>query len=178
MTEIGIFSVVNSEDVEFRLDGNVGRPFYRNSLQIAPLEGESAKDNTDGHGELLVRNDVVYIGTLRNGRFLKRDRNEWFRTGDIGRYQDGKVYLDGRVKDIILKADGENLYPDELEGVYETIPGVQRLVIFGLSDGHYDEVALMVETVPGADPHTLAEVVVDINEGPDEPSSSEIFCIG
>ena len=163
MTEIGIFSVVNSEDVELRLDGNVGRPFYRNSLQIAPLEGESMNDNTDGHGELLVRNDVVYIGTLRNGRFLKRDRDEWFRTGDIGRYQNGNVYLDGRVKDIILKADGENLYPDELEGAYETIPGVQRLVIFGLSDGHYDEVALMVETVPGADPHTLAEVVIDIN---------------
>lgn len=163
MTEIGIFSVVNSEDVELRLDGSVGRPLYPGSLKIEQLDEETAKYKTDGHGELLVRNDVVYVGTLRDGQFHKRDRNEWFRTGDIGRYQNGNVFLDGRVKDIILKADGENIYPDELEGAYSTIPGVLRLVIFGLSDGHYDEIALLVEPVPGADPETLAEMVIDVN---------------
>jgi 8-amino-7-oxononanoate synthase/acyl carrier protein len=163
MTEIGIFSVVNSEDVDVRLDGNVGRPFYHDSLRIDLPDGVSEDGGADGHGELLVRNGVVYVGTLKNGRFHKRDLNEWFRTGDVGRYINGYTYLDGRVKDIILKADGENIYPDELEGAYSTIPGVQRLVIFGLSDGHYDEVALMVEPVPGADPNTLAEMVVDIN---------------
>jgi 8-amino-7-oxononanoate synthase/acyl carrier protein len=163
MTEIGIFSVVNSEDVEIRLDGNVGRPFYPGSLQIDLLDGVSEEEDTDGHGELLVRNDVVFVGTLKGGRFFKRDHREWFRTGDIGRYQNGYTYLDGRVKDIILKADGENIYPDELEGSYETIPGVQRLVIFGLSDGHYDEIALMIEPVYGADPSTFAEMVADIN---------------
>ncbi len=163
MTEIGIFSVVNNEDVDLRLDGNVGRPFYHDSLRIDLPDGVSAEGDVDGHGELLVRNGVVFVGTLKGGRFYKRDRNEWFRTGDIGRYQNGNVFLDGRVKDIILKADGENIYPDELEGAYSTIPGVQRLVIFGLSDGHYDEVALLVEPVPGADPNTLAEMVADIN---------------
>ena len=163
MTEIGIFSVVNSEDVELRLDGSVGRPLYPGSLMLERPEEDTAAFATDEHGELLVRNGVVYVGSLIKGCFYKRDRNEWFRTGDIGRYQNGNVFLDGRVKDIILKADGENIYPDELEGAYSTIPGVLRLVIFGLSDGHYDEIALLVEPVPGADPSTLAKMVMDIN---------------
>ncbi|HZK28819.1 MAG TPA: aminotransferase class I/II-fold pyridoxal phosphate-dependent enzyme, partial [Clostridia bacterium] len=88
---------------------------------------------------------------------------EWFHTGDICRYCEGKIFLDGRVKDIILKADGENIYPDELEGVFAVVPGFQRFVIFGLSDGHYDQVALMAEPVPGADPEVLAEAVAEIN---------------
>jgi len=65
-----------------------------------------------------------------------------------------------------------NLYPDELEGVYETIPGRTATCHLRLSDGHYDEVALMVETVQAPTlPTRWRRVVVDINAptGPDEP---------
>lgn len=164
MTEIGIYAVVNSETLDDRLDGNVGDSQSDDAFMVVPLEGaESQDDEPCERGELAIRSDVVYCGSLRKGRFYPRDRDEWFHTGDIGRYCDGKIFLDGRVKDIILKADGENLYPDELEGFFEFVPGLQRIVIFGLSDGVYDEVALMVEPVPGADPATLAEAVAEIN---------------
>ncbi|HNZ63373.1 MAG TPA: aminotransferase class I/II-fold pyridoxal phosphate-dependent enzyme, partial [Bacillota bacterium] len=163
MTEIGIFSVVISEDVDDRLDGSVGYPLYEHSLVVDPIGEVPAHDDECEQGELLVRTGAVYAGMLKDGRFTARDRGEWFRTGDIGRRCGGRVFLDGRVKDIILRADGENIYPDELETPYSVIPGVQRLVIFGLSDGYYDEVALLVEPVPGADPETLAEMVIDIN---------------
>ncbi len=165
MTEIGIYSVVNSEVLADRLDGSVGAPLFDDSIKLAPLEGEEETEDSCERGELLIRTDSVYCGSLRKGTFEARDRAEWFHTGDIGRYCEDRVFLDGRVKDIILKADGENLYPDELEGAFATVPGFQRYVIFGLSDGLYDETALLVEPVEGADPESLAEAVAEINLG-------------
>ncbi|NLB51040.1 MAG: aminotransferase class I/II-fold pyridoxal phosphate-dependent enzyme [Clostridiaceae bacterium] len=164
MTEIGIYSVVNNEVLADRLDGNVGAPLFDDSLKMVPMGNEQDQED-DGceRGELAVRSDVVYCGTLRKGIFHARDREEWFHTGDIGRFCDDRIFLDGRVKDIILKANGENLYPDELEGAFATVPGLQRYVIFGLSDGFYDRIAMLVEPVEGADPLVLAEAVAEIN---------------
>ncbi len=162
MTEIGIYTVVNSEVLADRLDGSVGRQLYPDSLKLMPLEGDETEEACE-RGELAVRSEVVACGTLKKGVFQARDRDAWFPTGDIGRLCDGKVFLDGRVKDIILKADGENLYPDELEGAFSTIPGFQRYVIFGLTEELYDKTALLVEPVEGADPQSLAEAVAEIN---------------
>ncbi|NLA96327.1 MAG: aminotransferase class I/II-fold pyridoxal phosphate-dependent enzyme [Clostridiaceae bacterium] len=164
MTEIGIYSVVNNELLAERLDGNVGAPLFDDSLRIVPLgDGQGEEDTPCESGELTVRSDVVFCGTLRKGIFHARDRKEWFHTGDIGRFCNGRIFLDGRVKDIILKANGENLYPDELEGAFATVPGLQRYVIFGLTDGLYDKIALLVEPVEGADPQALVEAVAEIN---------------
>ncbi|MFA5586704.1 MAG: aminotransferase class I/II-fold pyridoxal phosphate-dependent enzyme [Saccharofermentanales bacterium] len=164
MTEIGIYSVVNSEVLQERLDGSVGSPLFDDSLKIVALGDEDNQPGEDGQsGELLVRSTVVFCGTLRKGIFHARDRNEWFRTGDIGRLVDSRIFLDGRVKDIILKANGENLYPDELEGAYATVPGLSKYVIFGLSEGVYDRIALLAEPVEGADPEALAEAVAEVN---------------
>ena len=127
MTEIGIYSVVNNELLAERLDGNVGAPLFDDSLRIVPLgDGQGEEDTPCESGELTVRSDVVFCGTLRKGIFHARDRKEWFHTGDIGRFCNGRIFLDGRVKDIILKANGESLYPDELEGAFATVPGLQR----------------------------------------------------
>lgn len=161
MTEISILSVANSDDLEDRLDGSVGRSFYDDAVRRIPVEGADAGDD---RGELAVRMNAVYAGSLRDGVYTPNDRSQWFKTGDLCRIQDGKIYLDGRVKDIILRADGENLYPDELEAAFMAVPGFSRYMIFGLSDGLYDEVALLVEPVPGADPETLAGAVADVNK--------------
>ncbi|HPX93386.1 MAG TPA: aminotransferase class I/II-fold pyridoxal phosphate-dependent enzyme [Bacillota bacterium] len=164
MTEIGIYSVVNTEVLADRLDGNVGAPLFDDSLRMVPL-GDEQRDRDDPceRGELTVRSNVVFCGTLRGGIFHARDRKEWFHTGDIGRFCGDRIFLDGRVKDIILKASGENLYPDELEGAFATVPGLQKYVIFGLPEGLYDRIAMLVEPVEGADPEVLAEAVAEIN---------------
>ena len=60
----------------------------------------------------------------------------WLYTGDLGRVDDdGNLYLVGRSKEIIVDTNGKNVYPDELEELYEDSPYVKELSIVGLPDG-------------------------------------------
>ena len=56
----------------------------------------------------------------------------WLRSGDIGRIdQDGFVYVEDRVKDMILRA-GENVYGAEVESAIYEHPGVHEVAVFGV----------------------------------------------
>jgi long-chain acyl-CoA synthetase len=58
--------------------------------------------------------------------------NGWLRSGDIGRIdQDGFVYVEDRVKDMILRA-GENVYGAEVESAIYELPGVHEVAVFGI----------------------------------------------
>src|SRR5262249_58325948 len=59
----------------------------------------------------------------------------WLRTGDLGRLDsESKLYLVGRKKDLIIDASGKNVYPDELEEIYEDHPSIKELSVVGLPD--------------------------------------------
>jgi long-chain acyl-CoA synthetase len=59
----------------------------------------------------------------------------WLYTGDLGRIDaEGRLYLVGRKKDVIIDANGKNVYPDELEEVYGDHPHIKELSIVGLPD--------------------------------------------
>jgi long-chain acyl-CoA synthetase len=80
--------------------------------------------------------------------------NRWLYTGDLGRLDDdGNLYLVGRSKDIIVDTNGKNVYPDEIEELYNTSPFIKELSIVGLPDGIGEKVACMV--VPDFD-HDIA----------------------
>ena len=57
---------------------------------------------------------------------------------------DGNLYLVGRSKDIIVDTNGKNVYPDEVEEVYQDSPYVKELSVFGLPDGIGEKVACIV----------------------------------
>lgn len=60
-------------------------------------------------------------------------KNAWYHTGDLG-YRDGKgnLYLKGRKKNLIVLANGLNVYPEDIENMLLTIPNVKDAVVFGL----------------------------------------------
>jgi len=43
------------------------------------------------------------------------DEEGWFHTGDLGTYQDGRLVLSGREKNVIVLETGKNVYPEEIE---------------------------------------------------------------
>src|SRR5205085_3831903 len=71
--------------------------------------------------------------------------DRWLYTGDLGRMDDdGNLYLVGRSKDIIVDTNGKNVYPDEVEEVYQDSPYIKELSVFGLPDGIGEKVACIV----------------------------------
>src|ERR1044072_1758261 len=86
---------------------------------------------------------VGYFGNEEATKQALVDR--WLYTGDLGRLDDdGNLYLVGRSKDIIVDTNGKNVYPDEVEEVYQDSPYIKELSVIGLPDGIGEKVACMV----------------------------------
>jgi len=86
---------------------------------------------------------VGYFGNEEATREALIDR--WLYTGDLGRIDDeGNLYLVGRSKDIIVDTNGKNVYPDEVEEVYQDSPYIKELSVIGLPDGIGEKVACIV----------------------------------
>lgn len=112
-----------------RQPGSVGRALPGIELRIDQPDNE-------GIGEVLAKGPNVMAGY-----FEDRDATDaiiqdgWLRTGDLGRIDaEGKLYLLGRKKDVIIDANGKNVYPDELEDLYGNHKSIKELSIVGLPD--------------------------------------------
>ncbi|MEM6733432.1 MAG: phosphopantetheine-binding protein, partial [Myxococcota bacterium] len=74
----------------------------------------------------------------------------WFRTGDLGRIDgEGRLYIVGRQKDVIVDGDGRNVYPDEIEEAYGKHSLISEISVVGLDQGAGERVAALV--VPTTD---------------------------
>ena len=120
--------------------GSVGRALPGVDVKIdAPDER--------GVGEVIAKGPNVMLGYYKNADATASVlQNGWLRTGDLGRIDDkGNLYIVGRKKEMILGASGENVYPDELEELYNDSPFVKELSIVGLpAAGGGETVAMLV----------------------------------
>ncbi len=94
-------------------------------------------------GEIVARGENVFPGYYGNEQ-ATRDAftaDGWFRTGDLGEIgSDGWLTIKGRAKELIVTGAGINVYPDEVEGVLNRIPGVRESCVVGLDRGGGEEV--------------------------------------
>jgi long-chain acyl-CoA synthetase len=122
--------------VEIRLVGTDGQPVS---------EGEV--------GELWVHGPNVMKGYYRAPEETAAaiDAEGWFNTRDLARMEDGKLYIVGRTKEVIVRF-GFNVYPAEVEAVLNACPGVVRSAVIGRTvagDGN-EEVVAFVQPAPGS----------------------------
>ena len=83
-------------------------------------------------GELCMRGDSVMLGYYKDPEATAEvlDKDGWFHTGDLARVdEDGYYYIIGRKKNLIILDSGENLSPEELEGLVEKCPAVQECIV-------------------------------------------------
>jgi long-chain acyl-CoA synthetase len=99
-----------------------------------------------GVGEVIARGPNVMLGYFGNEEATRETLvDRWLYTGDLGRLDDeGNLYLVGRSKDIIVDTNGKNVYPDEVEEVYQDSPYIKELSVIGLPDGIGEKVACLV----------------------------------
>ncbi|MBI4168552.1 MAG: AMP-binding protein, partial [Acidobacteria bacterium] len=122
-----------------RRAGSVGRPLGTQEVKIGP------------EGEVLVRGPNVTPGYLGSGGGATEDG--WFRTGDIGEIDErGRLRIRGRLKDVIVTPEGENVHPVDVEAAFAGIPGVREACVLGLpfAGGESVHAALLLDE--GADP--------------------------
>src|SRR6185369_16332547 len=121
------------------LTGTVGKP-------LPGVEVRIAEPDASGVGEVIARGPNVMLGYYENEAATRATLvDRWLYTGDLGRVdEDGNLYLVGRSKEIIVDTNGKNVYPDELEELYENSPYVKELSIVGLADGIGEKVACLV----------------------------------
>ena len=132
-----------------RLGGTVGRPLPGVELRCM---GEDSKPCASGDiGGIEVRGPNVFPGYWRmpeaNAKEFTADG--WFKTGDVGRINaDGYVTIVGRSKDLIITG-GYNVYPAEVEGYINDLPGVDESAVIGCPHPDFGEGVVAV-VVPQA----------------------------
>lgn len=141
------------------LTGSVGKP-------LPGVEVRIADPDSAGVGEVVARGPNVMLGYYEDEVATKKTLvDRWLYTGDLGRVDDdGNLYLVGRSKEIIVDTNGKNVYPDELEELYENSPYIKELSIVGLAEGIGEKVACLVVpddeydiTLSRAEVHRLIE---------------------
>lgn len=104
-----------------------GRPALNMEIRIDSPDPENVP------GEVQVKGPNVFLGYYKNEEATRASFTDdgWFRTGDMGVVdKDGYLFLRGRSKCMILGANGQNIYPEELEAVINNVTYVvESLVI-------------------------------------------------
>jgi len=101
-------------------------------------EVKISKDN-----EILVRGKTLFKGYIENDRLLTPyDKNGWFKTGDLGYFDnDNYLHIEGR-KDSMFISGGENLYPEEIENELLKIPGISDSLIVPFTDQEFGDISI------------------------------------
>jgi long-chain acyl-CoA synthetase len=92
-------------------------------------------DNPDpktGIGEVIAKGENVMSGYYKEPELTKGVFTDdgWFRTGDLGCFdKHNRLFLKGRLKTMILRAGGENVYPEEIEALINNVKGVTESLV-------------------------------------------------
>ena len=165
MTEVGITSVEQSPRVEQRLKGSIGKPFYGVSYKLDETKGEKG-DSPFPTGELMVASPVIHVEEIIGGVHKKVELEDGFyRTGDIASCDaQGSYYIKGRIKDTIILANGENVFPDEIEYYFKNLPNVKNVACLGAKrPGESEEsITLILEVESTLPEESIAKLHEDV----------------
>jgi long-chain acyl-CoA synthetase len=96
-----------------------------------PLRGIEIK--VDGRGELLTRSDCVMLGYWNNPEATREmiDADGWLHTGDLVRIEGDHIFITGRLKEIIVLANGEKVAPADMEMAITADPLFEQVLVLG-----------------------------------------------
>jgi acyl-CoA synthetase (AMP-forming)/AMP-acid ligase II len=142
---------------------SVGRQMPLARVRVIDEEGHDVPPNTPG--EIVVKGDQVLSGYWRNPNATEKSfLDGWFRSGDVGRWdEDGYLYIVDRKKDMILTG-GENVYPREVEEVLYEHPAVVEAAVLGAPDPKWGEKVVAVVCLRSGEGASGAELVAFCRE--------------
>ncbi|MEG0655657.1 MAG: AMP-binding protein, partial [Mucinivorans sp.] len=90
------------------------------------------REPLSGVGKLYVRGENVMMGYYKNEEATRAvlDQDGWLSTGDMGSVSDdGTIFIRGRNKTMILRSNGQNIYPEEIESKLNNLPCVMESLV-------------------------------------------------
>lgn len=169
MTELSGAAITSSTLVN--KVGSVGIPFPANNLGIFK-EGTEEELLLGEIGEICIQSPTMMYGYLDNEeeeRKVKKihsDGKVWIHSQDYGYIDDnGMLYIKGRMKRTIVRPDGHNNYPLEIENVINSCPGVINSAVVAMNALKYGNGSIPVAFVvleQGLDKENMRQVLIDI----------------
>jgi acyl-CoA synthetase (AMP-forming)/AMP-acid ligase II len=157
---VATVAMIGGEELEER-PTSVGRVQPTLSVEIRDPEGRVLPEGREG--EIHVRSPYTMLGYWRDEEATRKaiQPGRWLATGDVGRIEDGYLYINSRARDMILRG-AENVYPVEIEHRLEAHPAVAEAAVIGVDHPELgQEVKAIVVVEPGArvEPDELARFV-------------------
>ncbi len=125
---------------------SVGAPLPFNEVRIVDEAGRTLKERRVG--EIVVRGASVMRGYYNDpGKTARSLRDGWLYTGDLGYFTDGRLFVAGRRKDVIIR-HGKNYHPQDIEGAVAKLDGVRTgcVAAFGYESDGRECVGIVAET--------------------------------
>ncbi len=122
--------------------GSVGKPTVGAEIKIV-------NPNEDGEGEVWIKSTTLMLGYYENEEATNEVvKDGWFNSGDIGYMdKDNFLYITGRSKNVIVTANGKNIYPEEVELILaKQIPAIKECMVYGKGDK--DDLTVSVKVIP------------------------------
>lgn len=106
--------------------GTVGKP-------LPGVEVKINEPNAEGVGEIWARGPNIMLGYYNNQDATNEVLTDgWYHTGDLGCIaDDGYLSICGRVKNLIVTANGKNVYPEEIENELSNSPFIAEVMVYG-----------------------------------------------
>ncbi|NKB43175.1 MAG: AMP-binding protein [Alphaproteobacteria bacterium] len=139
MTEVFGVATLPPDQAQKKL-GCVGWAVEGTEIRIADDKDTPVPHDTIG--EIQIKSEGVTPGYWQAPDLTASTRTSdgWFRTGDMGRFdQEGALYVVDRKKDMFISG-GENVYPAEIENVLALFPEIAEAAVIGVSDAQWGEV--------------------------------------
>lgn len=106
--------------------GSCGIPVDRMEVKIV------SSDPKNVPGEIITRGTNVMLGYYKNEEATRKalDGEGWYHTGDLATMSEsGHIFIRGRLKNMLLGANGQNVYPEEIEDKLNTLPMVSESIV-------------------------------------------------
>lgn len=144
---------------------SAGPPIPNTEVKVIDAKGNTLPDRHIG--EIALRSNCMLTAYYHRPNVTKQSfLDGWYLTGDFGYMLNGEVFITGRKKDLII-VGGKNIYPQDLERLAMTVPGVHpgRVVAFGIfSQRAGTEQVVIAAEVDHVEPSEKQRIADDIRQ--------------
>ena len=138
MSEVSSAVAINNDNAE-NVIGSVGKPMVKNTMMI--VDPDTKEETVYGaKGEIYIKSPSIMMGYVNNSveekkvKLVDQHGTVWVKSGDLGFIDSkGNVTISGRLKRMIVRPDGHNVFPSTIEDIITKHEAVESCVVVGTS---------------------------------------------